>query len=140
MPGLLVVATVPHAALGGMTFVARGGSFARWGGQLLISEMGDFKPTTDPVNPDVRAGFQVEAVDVASGERTTFARNRGQGVPVPASSLGLQEAFERPVDVKVGPDGLIYVLDFGVFESTEKAAKVMPKTGKVFRIEPVGRP
>jgi hypothetical protein len=38
--------------------------------------------------------------------------------------------------VKVGPDGLVYVLDFGVFDSTEQAAKVMPKTGKVFRIEP----
>jgi glucose/arabinose dehydrogenase len=136
---LLVVATVPHAALGGMTVVPREGPFARWGGQLLISEMGDFKPTTDPVHPEVRAGFQVEVVDVASGRRTTFARNRGTGAPVPASSLDLQEAFERPVDVKVGPDGLVYVLDFGVFESTEKAAKVMPKTGKVFRIEPVGR-
>jgi hypothetical protein len=41
---------------------------------------------------------------------------------------------------KVGPDGLLYVLDFGGFESTEKAAKVMPRTGKVFRIEPVPRP
>jgi glucose/arabinose dehydrogenase len=134
---LLVTATVPHAALGGMTFVPPGGPFAKWAGQLLISEMGDFKPTTDAVHPDVRAGFQVEVVDVATGRRTTFARNRGTGAPVPASQLDLQEAFERPVDVKVGPDGLVYVLDFGVFQSTEKAAKVMPKTGKVFRIEPV---
>jgi glucose/arabinose dehydrogenase len=137
---LLVAATTPHAALGGMTFVPKNGPFARWGGQLLISEMGDFKPTTDPIKPEVRAGFQVEAVDVAAGRRATFARNRGQGAAVPASTLDLQEAFERPVDVKVGPDGLIYVLDFGVFESTEKAAKVMPKTGKVFRIEPAPRP
>jgi glucose/arabinose dehydrogenase len=134
---LLVTATVPHAALGGMTFVPPGGPFGRWAGQLLISEMGDFKPTTDAVHPDTRAGFQVEAVDMATGTRTVFARNRGQGPAVPASRLDLQEAFERPVDVKVGPDGLVYVLDFGVFESTEKAAKVMPKTGKVFRIEPV---
>jgi glucose/arabinose dehydrogenase len=136
-PSLLVTATVPHAALGGMTFVPERGPFARWAGQLLISEMGDFKPTTDAVKPDERAGFQVEAVDVKSGRRTVFARNRGQGPALPASRLDLQEAFERPVDVKFGPDGLVYVLDFGVFESTEKAAKVMPKTGKVFRIEPV---
>ena len=134
---LLVTATVPHAALGGMTFVPNRGPFARWGGQLLISEMGDFKPTTDPVKPKDRAGFQVEVVDVSTGRRTVFARNRGAGSAVPASTLDLQEAFERPVDVKVGPDGLVYVLDFGVFDSTEKAAKVMPKTGKVFRIEPV---
>ena len=137
---LLVSATAPHAALGGMTFVPRGGPFARWAGQLLISEMGDFKPTTDPVHPDDHAGFQVEAVDVASGTRTVFARNRGAGPALPASTLDLQEAFERPVDVKVGPDGLVYVLDFGVFRSTATAANVMPKTGKVFRIEPIPRP
>lgn len=137
---LMVTTTVPHAALGGMTFVPKDGPFARWGGRLLISEMGDFKPTTDPVKPDERAGFQVEVVDVASGRRTVFARNRGPGPALPASRLDLQEAFERPVDVKVGPDGLVYVLDFGVFEPTEKSAKVMPKTGKVFRIEPVPRP
>lgn len=135
--GLLVSATAPHAALGGMTFVPGGGPFARWAGQLLISEMGDFKPTTDPVHADVHTGFQIEVIDVASGARTVFARNRGTGPALPASTLDLQEAFERPVDVKVGPDGLVYVLDFGVFRSTMTAANVMPKTGKVFRIEPL---
>jgi glucose/arabinose dehydrogenase len=135
-PSLLVAATKPHAALGGMTFVPARGPFARWAGQLLISEMGDFKPTTDAETADDRAGFQVEAVDVAAKRVTVFARNRGQGPAQPASHLDLQEAFERPVDVKFGPDGLVYVLDFGVFSPTAKSAKVMPKTGKVFRIEP----
>jgi glucose/arabinose dehydrogenase len=139
-PGLLVNATKPHAALGGMTFVPAGGPFARWAGQLLISEMGDFKPTTDAVHPNDHAGFQVEVVDVATGARTVFARNRGTGPALPASTLDLQEAFERPVDVKVGPDGNVYVVDFGVFRPQAKAANVMPKTGKVFRIEPVSRP
>ena len=133
--------TEPHATLGGMTFVPVMGPFARWGGQLLISEMGDFKPATDSVHASDHAGFQIEAVDVASGRRTVFARNRGgMGPALPASTLDLQEAFERPVDVKVGPDGLVYVLDFGVFRSTATAANVMPHTGKVFRIEPIPAP
>jgi glucose/arabinose dehydrogenase len=136
-PEVLVTATDPHAALGGMTFVPAGGPFARWAGKLLISEMGDFKPTTDPVHADQHAGFQVEVVDVETGRRAVFARNRGSGPALPASTLDLQEAFERPVDVKVGPDGNVYVLDFGVFRSTPSAANVMPKTGKVFRIEPI---
>ncbi len=135
--GLLVATTDPHAALGGMTVVPPGGPFARWAGRLLISEMGDFRPNTDPVNPDLRAGFQVEAVDLASGRREVFVRNRGAGASQPASRLDLEDGLERPVDVKVGPDGLVYVLDFGVFEPTAKAAEVMPKTGKVFRIEPL---
>jgi glucose/arabinose dehydrogenase len=133
---LLVATTEPHAALGGMTVVPPRGPFARWGGQLLISEMGDFKPTTDPTN-DVRTGFQVEAVDLAKGGRTVFARNRGAGPAQPASRIDLEEGFERPVDVKVGPDGLVYVLDFGVFNPSEKTMKVFPKTGRVYRIEPV---
>jgi glucose/arabinose dehydrogenase len=134
---LLVSATVPHAALGGMTVVPPGGAFARWAGQLLISEMGDFKPTTDPVKPDEHAGFQVESVDLATGKRAVFARNRGTGPPQPASRIDLEEGLERPVDVKVGPDGLVYVLDFGVFNPSEKTMKVFPKTGRVYRIEPI---
>ncbi len=133
---LLVAKTEPHAALGGMTFVPAGGPFSRWSGQLLLSEMGDFKPSTDPLHPDVRAGFQVEAVDPATGRRSVFARNRGAGAAQPSSEIDRTDGFERPVDVKVGPDGLVYVLDFGAFQATAKAAKVFPKTGKVFRIEP----
>jgi glucose/arabinose dehydrogenase len=134
---LLVAATAPHAALGGMTVVPARGPFSRWAGSLLVSEMGDFKPTTDPVKPDERAGFQVESIDLATGRRATFARNRGTGAAQPASRIDLEEGFERPVDVKVGPDGLVYVLDFGVFNPSEKTMKVFPKTGRVYRIEPV---
>jgi glucose/arabinose dehydrogenase len=134
---LLVAVTEPHAALGGMTVVPRGGPFGRWAGQLLLSEMGDFRPTTDAANPDVRAGFQIESVEIDSGRRTVFARNRGPGDAQPASRLDLENGFERPVDVKFGPDGLLYVLDFGVFEPTATSQEVLPKTGKIFRIEPV---
>ena len=136
---LLVTATTPHAALGGMTFVPASGNFARWGGRLLISEMGDFKPATDAVHKDQRAGFQIEAVNVSDGTRTVFLRNRGDGPAVPASTLDLEDALERPVDVKIGPDGNVYVLDFGPLIISESAQKGFPKTGKVFRIEPVPR-
>ncbi|HVS02782.1 MAG TPA: hypothetical protein VMT16_08440 [Thermoanaerobaculia bacterium] len=135
-PALLVTVLKPHAALGGMAVVPPGGPFAAWSGQLLVSEMGDFRPLTDPDQPEVRAGFQVEVVDLATGERRTFLRNRGDGPPRPASMLDTSEALERPVDVAVGPDGLVYVLDFGVFDVTADAARILPKTGKVFRIEP----
>ena len=122
---VLVATTKAHAALGGMTFAPDG--------RLLISEMGDFKPMTDPDVSD-HAGFQVEAVNVADGSRSVFLRNRAGNVP--ASSLDLENALERPVDVRVGPDGNVYVLDFGPF-IIEGQPKGFPKTGKVFRIERV---
>jgi len=129
---LLIAATKPHAAIGGMTVASSG----PWKGQIFVSEMGDFKPMTDQITPDDRAGFQVEIVEPAGGNRFTFLRNRGTGPPVPASTLDLSRGLERPLDVQFGPDGLLYVLDYGVF-IIGKTPKVMPKSGKVFRLEPV---
>jgi glucose/arabinose dehydrogenase len=131
--------TKPHAALGGMTVVPGDGPFARWAGQDILSEMGDFQPQTDPVTADDPAGFQVEVLDPATKRLTVFARNRGDGPAKPASRLDSKTGFERPVDVKFGPDGLLYVLDFGVFNPTEGLQKVTPKTGRIFRIEPATR-
>jgi glucose/arabinose dehydrogenase len=105
--------------------------------------MGDFRPTTDAMQPDVRAGFQVEIVDPATGKSRPFLRNARtgpDGSSLPASALDLADGLERPVDVRIGPDGYIYVLDFGVFVPTADAAKVFPKTGKIFRVEPSAAP
>ena len=139
-PQVLVAATAPGAAIGGITFLPADGPFARWGGQLLVSEMGNSGPATDLAGANGRAGFQVEIVNPETGTIGTFTRNRGTGAPQPASSLSVEDALEHPVDVKVGPDGLVYVLDFGVVRSTADADNVMPRTGKVFRIEPVPAP
>jgi len=133
---LLVALTKPHAAIGGMARVPANGPFARWAGNLLVSEMGDFRPMTDAVHPDIHAGFQVEIVDPGSGSIASFIRNDNPGDPAPASALPGKKGLERPVDVKIGPDGNVYVLDFGIFSPTEKSGKVLPKTGKMFRIEP----
>lgn len=129
---LLVAATRPHAAIGGMATAPSG----PWKGQLFVSEMGDFKPMTDQITPDDRAGFQIEIVEPRGGNRFTFLRNRGSGPPVPGSSLDLERGLERPLDVRFGPDGILYILDYGVF-IPGKTPKVMPKTGKVFRLERV---
>lgn len=123
---LLVAATEPHAAIGGMALAPDG--------TLLVAEMGDFKPMTDP-NAATRAGFQVERVDLRAGTITPVYRNRGTGDAQPASTLDLRNGFERPVDVRVGPDGNVYVLDFGAFITTGGQPKAFPKTGKLFRIE-----
>jgi glucose/arabinose dehydrogenase len=121
----LLAATEPHAAISGMTVAPDGG--------VLVAEMGDFKPMTAP--DDGRAGFQVERIDPGTGAIAPYARNRGEGDAQPASTLDLRNGLERPVDVQVGPDGTIYVLDFGAFVTAGGAPKAFPKTGKLFRIE-----
>jgi glucose/arabinose dehydrogenase len=121
----LLAATEPHAAISGMTVAPDGG--------VLVAEMGDFKPMTAP--DDGRAGFQVERIDPGTGAIAPYARNRGEGDAQPASTLDLRNGLERPVDVQVGPDGAIYVLDFGAFVTAGGAPKAFPKTGKLFRIE-----
>lgn len=123
---LVIAATEPHAAVSGMTRLATG--------ELLVAEMGDFKPMTDP-NATTRAGFQVELIDPRTNTLAPYLRNRNAGDAQPASTLDLRNAFERPVDVRLGPDGLVYVLDYGAFVTAGGAPKAFPKTGKLFRIE-----
>src|SRR6185436_14279129 len=115
---LLVAATEPHAAVSGIALAPDGA--------MLVAEMGDFKPQTDP-NSSVRAGYQVERVDLGSGTIAAIYRNKGSGDPEPASTLDLRNGFERPVDVRVGPDGNIYVLDFGAFITIGGEPKAFPK-------------
>jgi sugar lactone lactonase YvrE len=102
-------------------------------GQLLAAEMGDFKPMT--AKDSARAGFQVERIDPRSGTISPYARNNNDGDPQPASTLDRRNAFERPVDVRIGPDGLVYILDFGAFVTSGSEPKAFPKTGKVFVLE-----
>jgi glucose/arabinose dehydrogenase len=124
-PSLVYAVTKPHAAISGMSMMSDG--------SLLLAEMGDFKPMTDPNKSD-HAGFQVERID-ARGAIAPYLRNRNGGDALPASTLDLRNAFERPVDVRIGPDGLIYVLDFGAFVTSGGPPKAFPKTGKLFVIE-----
>ncbi|HEV7765095.1 MAG TPA: hypothetical protein VGQ76_08850 [Thermoanaerobaculia bacterium] len=120
----LVAATEPHAAICAIAVAPDGG--------VLVAEMGDFKPMTAPDSE--RAGYQVERIDPRTGAITPYLRNRNDGDAAPASTLDLRNGFERPVDVRIGPDGAIYVLDFGAFVTAGGAPKAFPKTGKLFRI------
>lgn len=123
---LLVAATEPHAAISGMAVMSDGA--------ILVAEMGDFRPMTDPA-ANVRAGYQVERIDARTGAIAPYLRNRNEGDAQAASTLDLRNGFERPVDVRIGPDGAIYVLDYGAFVTTGGEPKAMPKSGKLFRVE-----
>lgn len=44
--------------------------------------------------------------------------------------------MERPIDVKFGPDGSLYILDFGRIRIVDGKIKVYDGTGKIFRLIP----
>ena len=80
-------------------------------------------------------GFRVVRVDLERRRILDFAVNRIQG---PASKLP-HDGFERPSHCAFGPDGALYVTDFGEIDiAPEKAGiRIQAGTGSVWRISRV---
>lgn len=88
-------------------------SWGAFAGQLFIAEWGDLAPPTNPIRGKVPAkAYRVVRVDPATGALTPFLSNSGGG---PASTQGKAgQGLERPFDVRFGPDGAMYIVDYGV--------------------------
>ncbi|HET9879419.1 MAG TPA: PQQ-dependent sugar dehydrogenase [Candidatus Limnocylindria bacterium] len=118
-----------HAGANGFDF-DRGTSFG-FEGQAFVALFGDLAPVTTP-RQVVPAGFKVVRVDPASGMVSDFAVNRVQG---PASKL-FHGGFERPSHCAFGPDGALYVVDFGEIKIAPEKGGIRMKqgTGALWRI------
>ncbi len=119
----------PHAAANGFDF-SRNPDFG-FEGQAFVALFGDLAPVTS-VGQVVPAGFKVVRLDPDSGAIADFAVNRIQG---PASKL-FHGGFERPSHCVFGPDGYLYVVDFGEINlAPEKGGiRIKQGTGSVWRI------
>lgn len=111
-----------------------------WGeftGDLFVAEWGDLAPPTNPLREEP-SGFRVVAVDTETGDITPFVRSEQPGS---ASGQGAQGAgIERPFDVQFGPDGAMYIVDYGVVTiDMEKKPPYAynPGTGVIWRVTPV---
>jgi glucose/arabinose dehydrogenase len=124
-----------HAAANGLCF----SSDPRFGfeGDAFVALFGDLAPVTTPrlASP---AGFKVARVDMAARRIVDFAVNRIAG---PASKLP-HGGFERPSHVEVGPDGALYVVDFGVVNIAPEVGglRMRQGTGTLWRIRATGEP
>lgn len=107
-------------------------------GQAFIAQWGDMAPAVNKVLHPV--GYKVIRVDVASGEVTDFAVNRGPKNG-PASLIG-GGGLERPIAARFSPDGrALYVVDFGVLTMDGSTPRPRRGTGAVWRIvREEGRP
>lgn len=94
-------------------------------GEAFIALFGDLAPITTLSRATVPAGFKVVRLDLKSGQIYDFATNRFQG---PASKLP-HDGFERPSHCQFGPDGALYVVDFGIIHIAPEAGGIRQQVG-----------
>lgn len=114
----------PHSAIMGFCF-NNNPSFGPIG-DAYIAEFGAIVPTYTGGKPLYDVGHRVSQINMSDGKVSTFARNR---TGLPASLTG-EGGFERPVDAVFGPDGALYIVDFGVYS----ASGSVPETGAIWKI------
>lgn len=109
-----------------------------WGdlaGKLFVAEWGDLAPPTNPLRGKMPAGSRVVMIDPSTGQLESFANNPQPG---PASMQGIEGAgIERPFGVRFGPDGALYIVDYGVVKVDMKKTPpyaYQPGTGAIWKI------
>jgi glucose/arabinose dehydrogenase len=126
-----------QSGVGKMDFFPTSGPFhtPRFEGQALVALWGDRAPfsTSGRPIPTPLPGYRIVRVDLNSGTSQVmdFIYNT-QGGPTSQSVVGQGIGLERPIDVKFGPDGNLYILDFGVAKMKDGHLKVDRGTGKIF--------
>jgi glucose/arabinose dehydrogenase len=118
----------PHSCMTGLD-ACRTDAFGRRG-RLFAAEWGTLAPLNSPRPEDLDHGFRVLAINTSDGTAEVFLRNTHPG---PASRHG-SGGIERPVDVKFGPDGSLYVLDFGVSTVDPQKQLSYGHTGVLWRV------
>jgi glucose/arabinose dehydrogenase len=122
----------PHSAPNGFDF-CRDPSFG-FEGDAFVALFGDVAPVT--ARPTTPAGFKVVRVEMPTRIPVDFAVNKMTG---PASKLP-HSGFERPSHCQFGPDGALYVVDFGQIDIAPEVGGIrMPlRSGALWRIRPTG--
>lgn len=115
--------------------------FKPFAGNLIIALSGDRAPFATSNFPLKRpVGYRVVLLDPTTRQVTDFVYNT-QGMP--AHLLYKQRgqrggkhrgAIERPIDVKFGPDGALYIVDMGKIEMKNGRAVPTKGSGKIMRL------
>ena len=124
-----------------MVLVPRTGPLERYHGSAIVALSGDRAPFATGGEKLVGPiGYKVVRIEVDSRKVEDFIRNT-RGLPAHRMERRVgRQALERPVDVKIGPDGSLYVLDMGRMVMKNGKERVYAGTGQVFRLVPVEEP
>jgi glucose/arabinose dehydrogenase len=126
----------PHLAANGFDF-CRDPHFG-FEGDAFVAGFGDLAPVTIVAQGARTHGFKVVRVNVSDGSIHDFAVNRIEG---PASKLP-HAGFERPSHCLFGPDGALYVVDYGEIKIAPEKGGIRMKlgTGSLWRIRRTAEP
>ena len=109
-------------------------------GHALVCLSGDRAPFDTSGRPIVGPiGYKVVSVDVDTKQVSDFIRNTAGG---PGSRIDPrnQDLLERPIDVKFGPDGNLYLLDGGRMQVRDGRDQWESGTGKILILVPSPAP
>ena len=118
----------PHEATNGFAFSPGD----PWGDPTTayVALFGDFSPATGTV--DRPEGVKVVKLDTESGAVEDFVLNETGGQASRHSGGGL----EHPSDVTFGPDGDMYITDWGIARVSDDGLVLEENSGVVWRVRP----
>jgi glucose/arabinose dehydrogenase len=116
----------PHASTNGFAFAPA----ADWGEptDAFIALFGDLTPATGTVSEP--QGVRIVRVDTTTGEISDFISNKIAGEASKHNAGG----FEHPSDVTFGPDGAMYITDWGIARISVDGLKLEPDSGVVWKV------
>jgi len=125
----------------GITFIPDASPLsADFAGNAIVALSGDRAPFgTGGLKLISPTGYKVMRLDVDRKQVHEFIHNT-QELPASRIKNAKPEELERPIDVKIGPDGALYVLDLGRMTLKHGKPDVDSGTGQIFRLLPVPPP
>jgi glucose/arabinose dehydrogenase len=116
----------PHASTNGFAFAPT----ADWGKptDVFIALFGDLTPATGTVSEP--QGVKIVRLDTTTGQISDFMSNKIAGEASKHNAGG----FEHPSDVTFGPDGAMYITDWGVARISVEGLKLEPSSGVVWKV------
>ena len=99
-------------------------------GHAFVPEFGSMLAPPEGLPSMPALGHRVAVVDVRAGTIQDLAGNRS-GLPGSVSGHG---GLERPIQARFGPDGHLYIVDFGVLELREPGWVAEAGTGTIWQV------
>lgn len=126
-PPVPIAKFTPHSAINGFDFAPSND----WGKttDAFIAEFGDLAPVTG-LSENEPEGVKVVRVDTTNGQVSDFITNKIPGQASKHNAGG----FDHPSAVTFGPDGSMYITDWGAAQVTAQGLEVLPGTGAVWRV------